>query len=85
MKVLESLKMFKSLCDPAPKTTVGLSNVSNNTIQRPLINRIFLAMLMAYGLDSAICDPNDKDLMNTVKTGEILLNKKLYCDDYLRT
>ena len=84
MKVLESLKQFKTLCDPAPKTTIGLSNVSNGTKERPLINRTFLTMLMAYGLDSAIMNPSDLDLMNAVRTSEILLNQKLYCDSYLR-
>jgi 5-methyltetrahydrofolate corrinoid/iron sulfur protein methyltransferase len=83
-KVLEALKMFKSLCDPAPKTTCGLSNVSNSTKERPLFNRIYLSMLMAYGLDSAICDPTDPELMKTVKAAEVLLNKKLYCTDFLK-
>jgi 5-methyltetrahydrofolate corrinoid/iron sulfur protein methyltransferase len=84
MKVLEALKMFKTLCDPAPKTTIGLSNVSNGTKERPLINRTYLTMLIAYGLDSAIMNPSDTDLMNAVRTSEILLNQKLYCDSYLR-
>jgi 5-methyltetrahydrofolate corrinoid/iron sulfur protein methyltransferase len=83
-KVLEALDMFKTLCDPAPKTVVGLSNVSNNTKQRPLLNRTYLIMLMAHGLDAAICDPFDTELMNAIKTSEILLNKKLYADDFLR-
>lgn len=83
-RVLEALDMFKTLCDPAPKTVVGLSNVSNNTKQRPLINRTYLIMLMAHGLDAAICDPFDKDLMDAIKASEILLNKKLYADDFLK-
>jgi 5-methyltetrahydrofolate corrinoid/iron sulfur protein methyltransferase len=83
-KVLEALDMFKTLCDPAPKTVVGLSNVSNNTKQRPLLNRTYLIMLMAHGLDAAICDPFDTELIKAVKTSEILLNKKLYADDFLR-
>jgi 5-methyltetrahydrofolate corrinoid/iron sulfur protein methyltransferase len=83
-KVLEALDMFKTLCDPAPKTVVGLSNVSNNTKQRPLLNRTYLIMLMAHGLDAAICDPFDTELMNAIKTSEILLNKKLYADDFLK-
>ncbi len=84
-KVLESLDMFKTLCEPAPKTVVGLSNISNNTKQRPLINRTYLVMLMAHGLDAAIMDPGDQELMNAVKASEILLNKKLYADDFLRS
>ena len=83
-KVLEALDMFKTLCSPAPKTVVGLSNVSNNTKQRPLLNRTYLTMLMAHGLDAAIMDPFDTELMNAVKTSEILLNKKLYADDFLK-
>jgi 5-methyltetrahydrofolate corrinoid/iron sulfur protein methyltransferase len=83
-KVLEALDMFKTLCDPAPKTVVGLSNISNNTKQRPLLNRTYLIMLMAHGLDAAICDPFDTELMSAIKTSEILLNKKLYADDFLK-
>jgi 5-methyltetrahydrofolate corrinoid/iron sulfur protein methyltransferase len=83
-KVLEALDMFKTLCDPAPKTVVGLSNISNNTKQRPLINRTYLIMLMAHGLDAAIMDPFDTELMNAVKASEILMNKKLYADDFLK-
>lgn len=83
-KVFEVLAMFKTLCDPSPKTVVGLSNVSNGTKERPLLNRTYLIMLMAHGLDAAIANPLDVDLMNAVKTSEILLNRKLYCDSYLR-
>jgi hypothetical protein len=41
-------------------------------------------MLMAHGLDAAIMDPADAELMNAVKTSEILMNKKLYADDFLK-
>ncbi len=83
-KVLEALDLFKTLCDPLPKTVVGLSNISNNTRYRPLINRTYLVMLLAHVLSAAILDPTDKELMDAVKTSEILMNKKLYCDDYLK-
>ncbi|MEE9116891.1 MAG: dihydropteroate synthase [Thermoplasmata archaeon] len=83
-KVLEAMSMFKALADPPPKTVVGLSNVSNATKQRPLLNRTYLVMLMANGLDAAITDPSDSDLMAAVKASEVLLNKKLYADDFLR-
>ncbi|MFQ5910155.1 MAG: dihydropteroate synthase [Thermoplasmata archaeon] len=84
LKVLEALGMFKAIADPAPKTVVGLSNVSNNTKERPLLNRTYLVMLLAYGLDAAIMDPSDEELMNVAKASEILLNKRLYADDFLR-
>ena len=82
--LLKAMDMFQALSDPAPNSVVGLSNVSNNTKERSLINRIYLAMLMSHGLTSAIMDPEDEDLMNVMKTGEILLNQKLYADNYLR-
>ncbi|TET91965.1 MAG: dihydropteroate synthase DHPS [Methanomassiliicoccales archaeon] len=83
-KVLEALGMFKAISDPPPKTVVGLSNVSNNTKERPLLNRTYLIMLMASGLDSAIMDPNDTELVAAIKASEVLLNQKLYADDFLR-
>lgn len=83
-KVVDALKMFQVLNDPAPRTVVGLSNISNGTNDRPLINRTFLAMLAGAGLSAAIMDPEDKELMDVAKTTEILLNEKLYCSDYLR-
>jgi 5-methyltetrahydrofolate corrinoid/iron sulfur protein methyltransferase len=81
--VLESVRKFRMLNDPPVRTIVGLSNVSNNTKERSLLNRTFLAMLMSGGLDAAILDPEDRELMKIVKAAEILLNKKLYCDDFL--
>ncbi len=69
---VEAIRMFKGLADPPVKTVVGLSNVSNGALSenRPLINRVFLVMLLGAGLDSAIIDPLDAKLMDTVRTVE---------------
>ena len=83
-KVIEALRLFQMLNDPAPRTVVGLSNVSNGARDRGLLNRTYLAMLMGAGLSAAILDPEDRELMETVKSGQVLLDQKLYCDDYLR-
>jgi 5-methyltetrahydrofolate corrinoid/iron sulfur protein methyltransferase len=83
-KIVQAVQMFQSLNDPAPRTVVGLSNVSNGTKQRSLLNRTFMAMLMGAGLSAAICDPEDEELMKIIKAGQVLLNEKLYCDDFLR-
>ncbi len=58
---IETIRMLKMMWDPTPMTTVGLSNVSNQVPHegRSLINRVYLVMLMAAGLDSAIADPMD--------------------------
>jgi len=82
-EVLESIREFRLLCDPAPNTMIGLSNVSQGTKFRPLINRTFLTMAVANGLTSAILDPLDKELMDAMITAELILNKAIYCDSFL--
>lgn len=82
-EVIESIREFRMLCDPAPNTTIGLSNVSQGTKERGLVNRTFLAMAMANGLTSAILDPLDRELMDTMITAELVLNKNIYCDSFL--
>jgi 5-methyltetrahydrofolate corrinoid/iron sulfur protein methyltransferase len=82
-EVLESIREFKLLSDPPPKTVVGLSNISQGTEQRSLINRTYLVMAIAAGLDAAIADPLDKELMDAVITADLLLNKHIYCASFL--
>lgn len=128
---IEAVRFLKLSADPAPMTVVGLSNVSNSVSHenRSLINRTYLVMLMAAGLDSAIADPldlaqnefariveerdtstptgqllvnlydsvaamgeldpdmvdmNDPEQAAIWKTVQILLNKVIYADSYLR-
>jgi len=81
--ILESIHEFKIISEPQPKTIVGLSNVSQGSCVRSLINRTFITMAIAHGLDAAILDPKDKDLMDAAITSELILNKQIYCDSYL--
>jgi len=69
---VDAIRMFKMLGDPPPMTTVGLSNVSNGCPDeaRGLINRTYMVMLMAAGLDSAIADPTDAALKETIRIVE---------------
>lgn len=80
----EAITLFRSLSSPSPKTLVGLSNVSSGAEERSLLNRTYLAMLLGRGLDAAIVDPNDVELMKTVKACEVLLNQKLYAHSFLK-
>ena len=82
--VLSALREMRLLCDPPPKTVLGLSNVSQATTKRELINRTFLIMSLAAGLDAAIVDPLDRELMQAMITAELLLNRHIYCDDFLK-
>ena len=82
-EILEAIREFKIISDPAPKSIVGLSNVSQGTCVRSLVNRTFLTMAAAFGLDAAILDPLDKELMDAAITSDLILNKQIYCDSYL--
>ncbi|MDR3588120.1 MAG: methyltetrahydrofolate cobalamin methyltransferase [Negativicutes bacterium] len=82
IEVLETIRQLKTLSNPAPRTTVGLSNVSQKTPHRPLINRTFATMAMAAGLDSAILDVLDEAMVDAIATARLILNKDIYCDSY---
>ena len=82
--VLGAIEQIKYLADPAPHTTIGLSNLSQGTNERSLVNRIFLAMAVSRGLDSAIVDVLDNDLMNVLATAEMLMDKQIYSDSFLK-
>jgi 5-methyltetrahydrofolate corrinoid/iron sulfur protein methyltransferase len=82
---LKAIGMFRSLSEPAPRTIVGLSNVSQGTTHRSLVNRTYLVMAMAAGLDAAILDPFDHELMDALRTAGILLNQEIYAENYLES
>lgn len=82
--ILAAMEQIRYLADPAPHMTMGLSNLSQGTTERSLINRIFLAMAISRGLDSAIVDVLDEPLMNVVATAEMLMNKQIYSDSFLK-
>lgn len=82
--ILTAMDQIRYLADPPPHMTVGLSNLSQGAMERSLINRVFLAMAMSRGLDSAIVDVFDRDLMNVVATAEMLMNKQIYSDSFLK-
>ncbi len=82
--VLETIRQTKLLADPPPKTIIGLSNVSQNARYRELINRTYLVMAIAAGLDAAIMDCLDDELMDAMIAAELLLNREVYCDDFLK-
>ncbi len=64
----EFMSMLKDIA-PEAKSIVGLSNISNGTPThlRPHLNRAYLAMLMKYGLYSAIVDAYDDEILALAK------------------
>lgn len=65
-------------------TTGGLSNISYGLPQRRIINRCFLAMMIAHGFDSAIMDPLDKDLMAIRTTADMIAGKDNFCMQFIK-
>ena len=82
-EILGAASQFKLFSDPPCHIVCGLSNVSNGTKHKRLINRIFCAMLIANGLDAVILDVMDEDLVNTILTAELIMNKSIYADSYI--
>ena len=82
MEVLEAIRMFS---EKGLKSTGGLSNNSNGAPKevRPIMDATLVAMCMMQGLTSAIVNPNDRRLMETIKSCDIFKNNVLYSDSYL--
>jgi len=128
---IEAVRTLKYAWDPPPLTNGGVSNVSNGVPAefRPLLNRVYMVMLMGAGIDMVIANPLDEDMKEFIriveerdestsvgrlllklhdrveameelqpddvdmsdpqqadiwKTVQILLNKVIYTDSYLR-
>ena len=82
MDVLNAIKLF---ADEGLKSTGGLSNNSNGAPKnvRPIMDSALVAMARMQGLTSAIVNPNDLRLMETIKSCDIFKNNELYSDSYL--
>ncbi len=65
LEALNTIKMIKESFDPPVKTVIGLSNISNGCPKdlRPLINRVFGVLASGAGLDAAIVDAKDLELV----------------------
>ncbi len=82
IQVLDALTMCK---DMGLNTTGGLSNISNGMPKhiRPIMDSAMVSMAMMCGLTSAIVNPCDLRLMETIKSCDIIKNNNLYADSYL--
>jgi 5-methyltetrahydrofolate--homocysteine methyltransferase len=66
------------------KICAAVSNVSFGLPERRLLNRVYLAMLLAFGVDAVIMDPTDEGMREVLLAGETLLGKDRYCLNYIR-
>ncbi|MDR1028682.1 MAG: dihydropteroate synthase [Clostridiales Family XIII bacterium] len=84
-KQVEFLEFIRQLRDMGLNSTAGLSNASNGMPKevRPIVDSVLTAMAIECGLTSAILNPCEKRLMDTIKTTAVILNRTLYADAYL--
>lgn len=82
MDILECISMITEM---GLLTTGGLSNNSNGAPKhiRPILDSAIMAMAMQCGLSSAIINPCDRRLMETIKACDIIKNEILYADSVL--
>ena len=84
-KQMQILEFIKMLSDMGLNSTGGLSNNSNGMPKtiRPIMDSALVAMAMMQGLTSAIVNPNDLRLMETIKSCDVFRGNTLYADSYL--
>jgi 5-methyltetrahydrofolate corrinoid/iron sulfur protein methyltransferase len=84
-KQLEMLEFIKQVTDMGLNTTGGLSNCSNAMPKaiRPIMNQAMMAMAMMQGLSSAIINPCELGLNQTIRSCDVIRNNTLYADSYL--
>jgi len=69
---------------PGIHVICGLSNISFRMPARRLLNRTFVAMAMARGMDAAIVDPLDGGLMAAICAANVLLGQDEMCMGYIQ-
>jgi len=78
LKFVETLQAVKGLY-PTIKVTSGLSNISFGMPLRKVINQNFFTVAIYTGMDSAIMDPLNRDMMATLLATEALLGRDRHC------
>lgn len=68
---------------PTIHITAAVSNISFNLPVRKMVNLGFTVLAMNAGLDSAILDPTNRDMMGVIYATEALLGEDDYCMEYI--
>ncbi len=78
----EVIRAIRKQC-PDIHITAAVSNISFNLPVRKMINLGFTVLAMNAGLDSAILDPTNRDMMGVIYATEALLGQDDYCMEYI--
>ena len=85
----ESLLTFAAVCReikakfPQTHITSGLSNISFGLPVRKMLNMAFMTLAMQAGMDSAIVDPTNRDMMGIIYATDALLGNDDFCVEYI--
>ena len=85
----ESLLTFAAVCReikakfPQIHITSGLSNISFGLPVRKMLNMAFMTLAMQAGMDSAIVDPTNRDMMGMMYATDALLGNDDFCVEYI--
>lgn len=81
-ELLKSIPMIKSLGDV--RVVCGISNISYGLPRRSLVNSAFLSLALSAGMDGALIDPLDKNIMAAIRSTEALLGRDRYCMNFIQ-
>ncbi|HML76756.1 homocysteine S-methyltransferase family protein [Geobacter sulfurreducens] len=73
METLRAVRLVKERL--GCPTVLGVSNISFGLPRRPLISSAFFAMALAAGLDAAIVNPKEEEMMAAWHSSMVLLNR----------
>lgn len=78
IKFLQAITRIKELY-PTIKVTSGLSNISFGMPLRKTVNQSFLSIAAYAGMDSAIMDPTNREMLAALMATEALLGLDRHC------
>jgi len=81
LSFIDTMKVIKDLY-PTIKITSGLSNISFGMPLRKAVNQAFLTLVTFFGMDSAIMDPCNRDMIAALLATEALMGKDRHCRKY---
>ncbi len=82
METLKAIELVKK--ELKTPTILGISNVSYGLPNRSLLNRTYLAMALAMGLDAAILNPLDRNIIETLHAFKVLSGSERDIKEYIK-
>ncbi|MDR2048160.1 MAG: methyltetrahydrofolate cobalamin methyltransferase, partial [Treponema sp.] len=80
--ITKTITEVKKIC-PGVHITSGASNISFQLPMRKFINRSFIILCMGAGMDSAIIDPTNQEMLALIYAAEALLGYDEMCIEYI--